>query len=73
MSGGVAYVYDDDGQFAKKCNHEMVELEKPTEAADKETILFKPSDQLILDTRTGATPPPRQKGTHLSDDILFKG
>lgn len=43
------------------------------DVADKETILFKPSDQLILDTRTGATPPPRQKGTNLSDDILFKG
>lgn len=43
------------------------------DVADKETILFKPSDQLILDTRTGATPPPRPKGTSLSDDILFKG
>jgi nucleoid DNA-binding protein len=43
------------------------------EVADKETILFKPSDQLILDTRTGATPPARPKGGGLSDDILFKG
>jgi len=43
------------------------------EVADKETILFKPSDQLILDTRTGANPPPRPKGSNLSDDILFKG
>jgi glutamate synthase domain-containing protein 3 len=38
MSGGIAYVYDDDGQFAKKCNHEMVELEKPTEESDRQTI-----------------------------------
>jgi glutamate synthase domain-containing protein 3 len=38
MSGGIAYVYDDDGQFAKKCNHEMVELEKPETDSDKETI-----------------------------------
>ena len=38
MSGGIAYVYDDDGQFAKKCNHEMVELEKADADADKETI-----------------------------------
>ena len=38
MSGGIAYVYDADGQFAKKCNHEMVELEKPETDADKETI-----------------------------------
>jgi glutamate synthase (NADPH/NADH) large chain len=28
MSGGVAYVYDDDGQFAKRCNMSMVALEK---------------------------------------------
>jgi glutamate synthase (NADPH/NADH) large chain/glutamate synthase (ferredoxin) len=28
MSGGVAYVYDEDGQFAKRCNLSMVTLEK---------------------------------------------
>jgi glutamate synthase domain-containing protein 3 len=28
MSGGVAYVYDEDGQFAKRCNTAMVSLEK---------------------------------------------
>ncbi len=28
MSGGVAYVYDEDGQFAKRCNAAMVALEK---------------------------------------------
>jgi len=28
MSGGVAYVYDEDGQFAKRCNTAMVALEK---------------------------------------------
>ena len=27
MSGGIAYVYDRDGDFAGKVNHEMVELE----------------------------------------------
>jgi glutamate synthase (NADPH/NADH) large chain len=27
MSGGVAYVYDDDGQFAQRCNTSMVALE----------------------------------------------
>ena len=43
------------------------------DVADKETILFKPSDQLILDTRTGANPPPKPKPAGLSDDILFKG
>jgi glutamate synthase (NADPH/NADH) large chain/glutamate synthase (ferredoxin) len=28
MSGGVAYVYDEDGQFASRCNTAMVALEK---------------------------------------------
>jgi len=28
MSGGVAYVFDEDGQFAKRCNTSMVALEK---------------------------------------------
>jgi nucleoid DNA-binding protein len=32
---------------------------KSIDVADKETIIFKPSDQLILDTRPGATPSPR--------------
>jgi glutamate synthase (ferredoxin) len=27
MSGGVAYVYDDKGDFSRRCNHEMVFLE----------------------------------------------
>jgi len=34
MSGGVAYVYDEDGMFAQRCNMSMVSLEK-VEAADK--------------------------------------
>src|SRR5205085_1483385 len=38
MSGGIAYVYDDDGQFAKKCNMEMVDLEKPDKPEDQQTI-----------------------------------
>lgn len=33
MSGGLAYVYDIDGQFAKRCNMSMVSLEK-VEAAE---------------------------------------
>ena len=28
MSGGIAYVYDEDGKFAKRCNTAMVSLEK---------------------------------------------
>ena len=31
MSGGIAFIYNVDGQFSKMCNHEMVELELPDE------------------------------------------
>jgi glutamate synthase domain-containing protein 3 len=37
MSGGIAYVYDEDGKFKYRCNQEMVELEKLT-AEDVRTI-----------------------------------
>ena len=35
MSGGVAYVYDEDGQFASRCNTAMVALEKVLPAAEQ--------------------------------------
>ncbi|WP_017727956.1 glutamate synthase large subunit [Halalkalibacterium ligniniphilum] len=34
MSGGIAYVFDEDGTFADKCNKEMVFLEALTEQED---------------------------------------
>ena len=47
---------------------------KSIEVADKETILFKPSDQLILETRTdAATRAQTKKSRPTSDDVLFKG
>ncbi|MBY0572211.1 MAG: glutamate synthase subunit alpha, partial [Undibacterium sp.] len=36
MSGGIAYVYDPDGEFASKCNLAMVSLE-PVLAGDEQT------------------------------------
>ena len=36
MSGGVAYVYDEDGSFASRCNTSMVTLEKVLTAAEQE-------------------------------------
>ncbi|RJF99679.1 glutamate synthase-related protein [Noviherbaspirillum saxi] len=36
MSGGIAYVYDPDGDFAKKCNMSMVTLDPVLSAADQE-------------------------------------
>ncbi|WPB57588.1 glutamate synthase-related protein [Xylophilus sp. GOD-11R] len=35
MSGGVAYVYDEDGQFASRCNLSMVTLEKVVTSAEQ--------------------------------------
>jgi glutamate synthase (ferredoxin) len=38
MSGGIAYALDSDGQFARRCNREMVDLEPLIEAADVELV-----------------------------------
>jgi glutamate synthase domain-containing protein 3 len=38
MSGGIAYVYDDNSMFEKLCNGEMVDLEKPDKPDDIATI-----------------------------------
>ena len=35
MSGGVAYVYDEDGQFARRCNTSMVALERVLPVAEQ--------------------------------------
>jgi glutamate synthase (NADPH/NADH) large chain/glutamate synthase (ferredoxin) len=35
MSGGLAYVYDEDGKFAKRCNTAMVSLEKVLTTAEQ--------------------------------------
>jgi glutamate synthase (NADPH/NADH) large chain len=37
MSGGVAYMYDPNGKFPKRCNKEMVDLEK-LEQEDKDRV-----------------------------------
>ena len=39
MSGGVAYVIDDDGTFERRCNMGMVELEPLEEQEDIELVL----------------------------------
>ena len=35
MSGGIAYVYDEDGDFARRCNTAMVALDKVLPAAEQ--------------------------------------
>jgi glutamate synthase (NADPH/NADH) large chain len=39
MSGGVAYVFDPDGQFPARCNRAMVELDAVAEAEDLDLVL----------------------------------
>jgi glutamate synthase (NADPH/NADH) large chain/glutamate synthase (ferredoxin) len=36
MSGGIAYVYDEDGEFASRCNTAMVSMEKVLSVAEQE-------------------------------------
>ena len=39
MSGGIAYVYDEDGQFAKRCNTAMVSMEKVLTTAEQQASI----------------------------------
>jgi glutamate synthase (NADPH/NADH) large chain/glutamate synthase (ferredoxin) len=41
MSGGIAYVYDEDGQFATRCNTSMVSMEKVLTTAEQEAAMDK--------------------------------
>ena len=41
MSGGIAYVYDEDGSFASKCNMAMVALDPVLSAHEQETTVPK--------------------------------
>ncbi len=52
MSGGVAYVYDEDGLFAKRCNMSMVALEKvePADAALGKVQHLNQADEVTLKT-----------------------
>jgi glutamate synthase (NADPH/NADH) large chain/glutamate synthase (ferredoxin) len=41
MSGGLAYVYDEDGTFTERCNTAMVSMEQVLTAKEQETALDK--------------------------------
>lgn len=43
------------------------------DVANKETIIFKPSDQLIVETRTNAAPRQKRAPGLPADDMLFRG
>jgi glutamate synthase (NADPH/NADH) large chain/glutamate synthase (ferredoxin) len=38
MSGGIAYILDEDGGFAGRCNHELVDLEELEDAEEAEAV-----------------------------------
>ncbi|MCW3065687.1 MAG: hypothetical protein JWN32_2859 [Solirubrobacterales bacterium] len=40
MSGGIAYVYDDNAQFPRLCNHDLVELEPADKEEDISTLRY---------------------------------
>ena len=39
MSGGIAYVYDEDGQFARRCNTAMVSLENVLAGSEQQAMM----------------------------------
>ncbi|MFA6040351.1 MAG: glutamate synthase-related protein, partial [Methylophilus sp.] len=78
MSGGVAYIYDLDGLFAKRCNLSMVSLEK-IEAAEADASLAKHlalADEVILkgliENHAKLTGSPRAKEI-LADWVNMRG
>jgi glutamate synthase (NADPH) large chain len=48
MSGGVAYVLDEDGQFAKRCNHAMVSLEALSDKAADDAHLGRADTDILM-------------------------
>ena len=62
MSGGIAYVYDEDGEFASRCNTAMVSLERVGTAAEQKaggkTRLHKDqADEALLQQAAGGAQP----------------
>jgi glutamate synthase domain-containing protein 3 len=62
MSGGVAYVYDEDGLFAKRCNTAMVALDKVLPRPSRRRRSIRPSgtaaDRRGPAQEAGRGPPP---------------
>ncbi|TAK80499.1 MAG: glutamate synthase subunit alpha [Aquabacterium sp.] len=60
MSGGIAYVYDEDGQFASRCNTSMVALDKVVPGAEQEKTSDKSSWHSVV------------KGEGRTDEAILK-
>jgi glutamate synthase (NADPH/NADH) large chain len=62
MSGGIAYVYDPDGEFAKKCNMAMVALDPVLSSGEQEAKI----DRAIWHAT-------RRGGEQQTDEAILKG
>ena len=64
MSGGIAYVYDEDGLFDKRCNTSMATLEKVLPSAEQTTKMPKSEWHAPIDVKDG--------GERLTDEQILK-
>jgi len=64
MSGGIAYVYDEDGLFAKRCNTTMATLEPVLSQADQQAKLPKSEWHAPVNVKEG--------GERLADEVILK-
>ncbi len=64
MSGGIAYVYDEDGLFAKRCNTSMATLEPVLSSAEQEAKMPKPDWHAPVNVKEG--------GERLTDEVILK-
>jgi glutamate synthase (NADPH/NADH) large chain len=64
MSGGIAYVYDADGMFAKRCNTTMATLEKVLPSSEQEKNMPKELWHAPLNVKEG--------GQRLTDEVILK-
>jgi glutamate synthase (NADPH/NADH) large chain len=64
MSGGIAYVYDEDGLFAKRCNTSMATLEVVLPSAEQEAKLPRSEWHAPVNVKEG--------GERLTDEVILK-
>jgi glutamate synthase (NADPH/NADH) large chain len=64
MSGGIAYVYDEDGLFAKRCNTSMATLEPVLTSAEQEAKIAKSEWHAPVNVKEG--------GERLTDEAILK-
>jgi len=65
MSGGIAYVYNEDGMFDKRCNTSMATLEKVLSSAEQIAKMPQSEWHAPVDVKDG--------GERLTDEQILKG